>query len=101
MRELGDPQSALVSDREAGEGVVVGQAKSVLARDDLDLPPFRDIRHRDEPADPLVKTLELSAGYLDATSRGALLGTGGWPGEVLNDADAVQRAGKYFDYPAG
>jgi hypothetical protein len=48
-------------------------------------------------ADPLVKVLELSAGYLGATFKGALLGTGSWPGDVLNDAGAVQRARSFFD----
>jgi hypothetical protein len=28
---------------------------------------------------------------------GALLGTGSWPGDVLDDAGAVQRARSFFD----
>jgi multimeric flavodoxin WrbA len=48
-------------------------------------------------ADPLVKALELSAGYLGATFKGPLLGTGSWPGDVLKDAGAVERARSYFD----
>jgi multimeric flavodoxin WrbA len=47
-------------------------------------------------ADPLLKTLELSAGYLGARFAGALLGTGSWPGDVLRDAGAVERARNYF-----
>jgi multimeric flavodoxin WrbA len=51
-------------------------------------------------ADPLLKVLELSAGYLGARFAGALLGTGSWPGDVLRDAGAVARARQYFGYPA-
>jgi multimeric flavodoxin WrbA len=47
-------------------------------------------------ADPLLKVLELSAGYLGARFAGALLGTGSWPGDVLRDAGAVERARNYF-----
>jgi hypothetical protein len=60
-------------------------AVSVMADEDLSV------------ADPLVKVLELSAGYLGAAFKGALLGTGSWPGDVLNDAGAVQRARSFFD----
>jgi multimeric flavodoxin WrbA len=49
-------------------------------------------------ADPLLKVLELSAGYLGAHFAGALLGTGSWPGDVLRDAGAVERARRYFGY---
>jgi multimeric flavodoxin WrbA len=48
-------------------------------------------------ADPLLKVLELSAGYLGARFAGALLGTGSWPGDVLRDTGAVERARNYFD----
>jgi multimeric flavodoxin WrbA len=47
-------------------------------------------------ADPLLKVFELSAGYLGARFAGALLGTGSWPGDVLRDARAVERARNYF-----
>ena len=47
-------------------------------------------------AQPLLKVLELSAGYLHARFAGALLGTGEWPGDVLEDHDAVTRAAHYF-----
>jgi multimeric flavodoxin WrbA len=47
-------------------------------------------------ADPLLKVFELSAGYLGARFAGALLGTGSWPGDVLRDAGAVERARNYF-----
>ena len=60
-------------------------AVSVMADDDLSV------------ADALVKALELSASYLGATFKGALLGTGSWPGDVLTDAGAVERARSYFD----
>jgi len=47
-------------------------------------------------AEPLLKVLELSAGYLGARFAGALLGTGSWPGDVLRDEGAVARARQYF-----
>lgn len=52
-------------------------------------------------ADPLLKVFELSAGYLGARFAGALLGTGSWPGDVLRDAGAVERARNYFPYRIG
>jgi hypothetical protein len=39
---------------------------------------------------------ELAAGYLHARFAGALLGTGSWPGDVLDDRDALTRAETYF-----
>ncbi len=59
-------------------------AVSVMADEDLRV------------ADPLLKVLEMSAGYLGARFAGALLGTGSWPGDVLHDAGAVARARQYF-----
>ncbi len=50
-------------------------------------------------AEPLLKVLELSAGYLGARFAGALLGTGSWPGDVLQDTGAVARARQYFAQP--
>jgi multimeric flavodoxin WrbA len=60
-------------------------AVSVMADEDLSV------------ADPLVRVLELSAGYLGATFKGALLGSGSWPGDVLGDTGAVERARTFFD----
>lgn len=51
-------------------------------------------------AEPLLQVLRLTARYLDARFAGALLGTGSWPGDILADAAAVERARTYFDYPA-
>jgi NADPH-dependent FMN reductase len=48
-------------------------------------------------ADPLLGTLKLSASYLDARFAGALLGRGSWPGDVLKDRAAVERAHDFFD----
>jgi multimeric flavodoxin WrbA len=59
-------------------------AVSVMADEDLRV------------AEPLLKVLELCAGYLGARFAGALLGTGSWPGDVLRDAGAVARARRYF-----
>lgn len=63
-------------------------AVNVMADDDLTV------------AEPLLKTLDLTARYLGARFAGALLGTGSWPGDILDDAAAVARARSYFDYPA-
>lgn len=63
-------------------------AVNVMADDDLTV------------AEPLLKMLDLTARYLDARFVGALLGTGSWPGDILGDATAVERARTYFDYPA-
>ncbi len=52
-------------------------------------------------AGPLLKVLELSAEYLGARFAGALLGTGSWPGDVLRDAGAVERARNYFGQGEG
>jgi hypothetical protein len=62
-------------------------AVSVMADEDLRV------------AEPLLRVLELSAGYLGARFAGALLGTGSWPGDVLQDARAVARARQYFAQP--
>jgi NAD(P)H-dependent FMN reductase len=48
-------------------------------------------------ADPLLRVLELSAGYLDARFAGALLGSGSWPGDITKDEVAVARARSFFD----
>jgi multimeric flavodoxin WrbA len=47
-------------------------------------------------AEPLLKVLALSTGYLGARFAGALLGTGSWPGDVLKDTGALERARTFF-----
>ena len=47
-------------------------------------------------AEPLVRSLELTARYLGARWGGALLGNGEWPGDILRDADALDRADGFF-----
>jgi multimeric flavodoxin WrbA len=51
-------------------------------------------------AAPLLDILALCARYLKANFAGALLGSGSWPGDILRDTDAVERARNYFDYSA-
>ena len=43
-------------------------------------------------ADPLIGTLKLTAEYLGMEFGGVLLGFGNKPGEILNDAAALERA---------
>jgi multimeric flavodoxin WrbA len=57
---------------------------TVMADDDLSV------------AEPLLRVLGLTAGYLDARFAGALLGTGSWPGDVLKDRPALDRAQTFF-----
>lgn len=47
-------------------------------------------------AEPLARSLKLTAQYLGARWGGALLGVGSWPGDVLRDADALRRAESFF-----
>jgi hypothetical protein len=47
-------------------------------------------------AEPLARSLELTARYLGARWGGALLGVGSWPGDVLRDADALRQAESFF-----
>ncbi len=47
-------------------------------------------------AQPLIETLRLSAEYMDMRWGGVLLGYGNRPGDVLNDADSITRAGRFF-----
>lgn len=47
-------------------------------------------------AEPLVRSLELTAHYLGARWGGALLGVGSWPGDILRDGDALRRADTFF-----
>jgi multimeric flavodoxin WrbA len=52
-------------------------------------------------ADPQLGTLKLSASYLGARFAGALLGRGSWPGDVIEDRAAVERAHDFFDVCRG
>jgi hypothetical protein len=47
-------------------------------------------------ADPLIGTLRLTADYLSMGFGGVLLGYGNKPGEVLNDATALNKATTFF-----
>jgi len=47
-------------------------------------------------ADPLVGTLALTADYMKMAFGGVLLGYGNKPGEVLDDAAALERARGFF-----
>ncbi len=49
-----------------------------------------------EDARPLVETLQKCAAYLKMQWGGALLGVGSRPGDIENDADALQRAAEFF-----
>jgi multimeric flavodoxin WrbA len=51
-------------------------------------------------AEPLVRSLELTARYLGAQWGGALLAVGSWPGDIRRDDDALRRADAFFA-PAG
>lgn len=51
-------------------------------------------------ADPLVGTLAITADYLKMGFGGVLLGYGNKPGEVLNDAAALDKARSFFARPA-
>ncbi|WP_329566623.1 flavodoxin family protein [Kitasatospora sp. NBC_01266] len=48
------------------------------------------------PADPLVGTLRLSAEYLKMGWGGVLAGTANKPGQILEDAGALERAKTFF-----
>lgn len=47
-------------------------------------------------ASPLVDCLRLSAEYMSMDWRGALIGEGNRPGDVLNDARALELAQRFF-----
>lgn len=47
-------------------------------------------------ATPLIETLRMSAEYMKMTFAGTLIGYGNRPGDVLNDAASVERAGRFF-----
>jgi NAD(P)H-dependent FMN reductase len=49
-----------------------------------------------EEAQPLLRTLELSAEYMHMRWGGFALGSGSKPGEVLNDASALEAASRLF-----
>lgn len=45
---------------------------------------------------PLIETLRLSSDYMDMHFGGVLLGYGNRPGDILADADSLERAEKFF-----
>ncbi|GIL39280.1 NAD(P)H-dependent oxidoreductase [Roseiterribacter gracilis] len=47
-------------------------------------------------AEPLLQTLRLTADYMDMVWRGAAIGYGNRPGDVLNDATGVAQADALF-----
>lgn len=47
-------------------------------------------------AQPLIDTLRMSADYMKMKWGGVLLGYGNRPGDVMNHADSVERADKFF-----
>jgi multimeric flavodoxin WrbA len=47
-------------------------------------------------ATPLIETLRMSAEYMKMTFAGTLIGYGSRPGDVLNDADSLDRAKRFF-----
>lgn len=47
-------------------------------------------------AQPLVESLRLSANYMEMNWQGSLIGYGNRPGEVMQDAQALERAQSYF-----
>ena len=47
-------------------------------------------------AQPLIETLRLTAEYMDMRWGGVLLGYGNRPGDVLKDADSMNRADQFF-----
>jgi multimeric flavodoxin WrbA len=47
-------------------------------------------------AQPLVDTLRMSAEYMKMNWGGVLLGYGNRPGDVMNHADSLDRAAKFF-----
>jgi len=49
-----------------------------------------------EDARPLIATLEKCAAYLGMRWGGALMGVGSRPGDIENDAAALQRAAEFF-----
>jgi multimeric flavodoxin WrbA len=51
-------------------------------------------------ADPLLGTLRLSADYMGMRWGGELLGYANRPGDILNDATALQRADTFFEHAA-
>ncbi|MBJ6761382.1 NAD(P)H-dependent oxidoreductase [Myxococcaceae bacterium JPH2] len=54
----------------------------------------------DEGAEqPSILTLKLSADYLGMRWRGALIGHGSKPGEVMQDAPALEAAGRFLVQP--
>ncbi len=50
-------------------------------------------------AQPLIDTIRLSAEYMKMNWGGALLGYGNRPGDVMDDAPSIERAGKFFIEP--
>jgi hypothetical protein len=47
-------------------------------------------------AQPLIDTLRMSAEYMKMNWGGVLLGYGNRPGDVMNHADSLDRASKFF-----
>ena len=48
------------------------------------------------PADPFIRTLQLSADYMGMQWGGALMATGNRPGDVVNDLAALERADRFL-----
>lgn len=51
----------------------------------------------EEKSKPFAETLYLTAEYMKMQWGGVLLGYGNRPGDVLNDADSIKRAEKFFE----